>query len=55
MTVDFMMQEAAEKQGWNVDTQLYLALEYIDNQKDASGFKEFLQYLIEEEEDATDS
>ncbi len=44
-----LLHEAAEKQGWNTDSQLDLALEYIQNQGANDAFRDFLQYAIEDE------
>lgn len=51
MSAEFLMDEASEKYGWSLRTQLYLALEYISNQKDDNGFREFIQYAIDVNEE----
>ena len=38
-----VMHVVSQEQGWNTDTQLELALEYIDNQQANSAFEEFLR------------
>lgn len=46
-------EQIIEEQGWTVQTQLELALEYIDNQKDGQAWLEFLAEKAEEENEAT--
>ena len=48
MSAQFVMDEFVAEQGWNNDTQLSLLLEYVDNQSDDNGFREFLQSFVEE-------
>jgi hypothetical protein len=50
MSAQSILAEAAEERGWTPATQLGLVLEYIDNQMDDNGFREYLRYVIEEEE-----
>ena len=50
MSARSILEEAAAERGWNPDTQLGLVLEYIDNQMDDLCFREYLRYVIEEEE-----
>ena len=37
-----ILNEIADKQGWNVDTQLSLLVEYIERQRSAEAFRDFL-------------
>lgn len=37
-----ILLEIAEKQGWNVDTQLSLLLEYIERQRSDEAFRDYL-------------
>ena len=53
MSAQGILLDAAISQGWDETTQLALALDYIDNQQDNNGFREYLQYVCEEEEKLT--
>ena len=44
-----VMDEIAEQQGWTVETQLELALQYIANQGSDDAFQDFLQHIADEE------
>lgn len=37
-----ILQEIADKQGWDVYSQLSLVLEYIDRQRSEGAFRDFL-------------
>ena len=43
------MENYADKCGWNVETQLELALQYIANQGSDDAFDDFLQVIADEE------
>jgi thioredoxin-like negative regulator of GroEL len=43
------MENYADKCGWNVETQLELALQYIANQGSDDAFDDFLQEIADEE------
>jgi hypothetical protein len=49
MAAQQIMDEWAAQQGWNVDSQLALALEYIDRQGDDAAFADFLAQAAEQE------
>ena len=51
MSIYSILEEASASQGWNVDTQLGLVLEYIANQQDDPAFKDFIQHYVEEDEE----
>jgi len=48
MSAQAVMDEFEAEQGWNESTQLALLMEYIDNQSDENGLREFLQCAAEE-------
>lgn len=48
MSAQDIMYKFEASQGWNDSTQLALLLEYVDNQSDGNGFREFLQSFIDE-------
>ena len=51
MSAYTILEEAAEKQGWNTDTQLELLLEYIDEYRFDVGFKVFIEERVRNEQD----
>ena len=53
MRADELMDEYAGKQGWNEGSQLALALDYIENQKDNACFEDFLKQAVGVEDAAT--
>jgi hypothetical protein len=48
MSAYAVMDEFEADQGWNESTQLSLLMDYIDNQSDDNGFREFLRSAAEE-------
>lgn len=42
MGAEVILMEIAEQQGWNVDTQLSLVLEYIERQRSDEAFRDYL-------------
>jgi hypothetical protein len=46
-----ILDEIAEKQGWNLETKLDLCLEYIQNQGSNDAFEDFLKDRAGEESD----
>ena len=52
MSIYSALDEFSASQGWNAETQLELALEYIANQQDDAAFRDFLQqYIFRDEEE----
>jgi len=50
MSASDILYGLIEERGWTVDTQLYLALEYIDNQQSDDAFADFLAQVIKDED-----
>ena len=51
MSAHSVMDEFEAEQGWNRDTLLALLTQYVDNQSDDNGLREFLRSAAEEEDD----
>jgi hypothetical protein len=49
MTAEYTLARFAEEQGWNTDSQLSLALQYIDNQRSDDAWGDFLAQQAAEE------
>ena len=49
MSAQSVMDQFEAEQGWNESTQLSLLMEYVDNQSDDNGFREFLLSFVEED------
>jgi len=49
MSAESIIEEFADKQGWNDKTQLDLCLEYISNQQSDDVFRDFLQHTADVE------
>ena len=47
-----ILDEISERTGWNVDTQLALALEYIGNQYSDDAWRDFLERQADDEAEA---
>lgn len=53
MDAEGVMERRAAEAGWSVETQLALALEYINNQGDNPALDDFLARKAEEEREAS--
>jgi hypothetical protein len=42
MTAEALLEEWSQKQGWDVNSQLFLCLQYIERQQDNQCFEDFL-------------
>lgn len=49
MTAYSILEEIGERQGWNKNYKLALALEYIENQGSLDAWQDFLQTQADEE------
>ncbi|MBS1722515.1 MAG: hypothetical protein JSS66_05850 [Armatimonadetes bacterium] len=49
MDAQSILEKYAEKAGWNVDSMLAKACEYIDNQQAADAFEDFVHEAANEE------
>lgn len=49
MSASSIMDNAASKTGWNADSQLAIALAYIDNQDSEDAFEDFVAEAVQEE------
>lgn len=52
MTAEALLEEWAAKQGWGVESQLELCLQYIERQQDNQCFEDFLSNRAFMEEEA---
>lgn len=50
MSARAILEEAAERTGWNESSMLDIALAYIDNQDANDAFEDFVQRRAEEED-----
>jgi hypothetical protein len=51
MSAQTILEEAAETTGWNADSMLALACEYIDNQKSEDAFADFIKEKVSQEKE----
>ena len=49
MSAEDIFEKVAEEQGWTPETEIWVLLQYIENQKDNSAFEDFLRRQQEEE------
>lgn len=49
---DIIFANAAEKAGWNPESQVQILLEYISNQNSDSALEDFLNEKIQEEKES---
>lgn len=54
MAAQDILNEHADKQGWDDSSMLEIALEYIDNQADDSCFADFVAQQVEDESEMTE-
>lgn len=52
MSAEGILDEIAERTGWNERSKLTLALEYIDNQDSPDAWQDFLEHAADEDENA---
>ena len=50
-----ILREFSARTGWNEETMLELACQYIDNQSDSAGFEDFLAEQERDENSETDN
>lgn len=55
MSADRIMEEVSAEAGWDVRSQLHLALQYIDNQASPDAFRDFLQQQADAESSSSES
>lgn len=51
-SIDAVVQEFADQQGWDKNTVLGLALQYIENQDSNDAFRDFLAATADEENES---
>jgi hypothetical protein len=49
MYADSILEEVAERAGWDKDYQLSAVLDYIDSQQDNDAFREYLERVEQED------
>lgn len=54
MHAEAILNEYADRAGWDESSMLFICLEYIDNQQSNDAFEDFVRRQCEEEESESD-